>query len=66
MKIDILERNYKAKDKLKDLIVKKIERFEKYLGKDASVKVVLSSRRDTDYKMEVSISSKGSALSFIS
>lgn len=59
MKIDILERNYKAKDKLKDLIVKKIERFEKYLGKDASVKVVLSSRRDTDYKMEVSISSKG-------
>ena len=59
MKIEIQERNYKAKDKLKDLIEKKIERFEKYLGKDASVKVVLSSRRDTDYKMEVSISSKG-------
>ncbi len=59
MKIDILERNYKAKDKLKDLIEKKINRFEKYLDRNASCKVVLSSRKDNVYKMEVTIQSKG-------
>ena len=31
MKLDILERGYKAKDKLKDLITKKVDRFEKYI-----------------------------------
>lgn len=59
MKIDILERGYNAKPKLKDLIEKKLEKFEKYLGKDASCKVVLSARKDVSYKMEVSIQSKG-------
>ena len=59
MKIDILERGYKAKDKLKDLIEKKIERFEKYVGKEATCKVVLSSRKDNAYKMEVSLNAKG-------
>ena len=59
MKIDILERNYKAKDKLKDLIEKKINRFEKYLDRNSSCKVVLSSRKDNVYKMEVTIQSKG-------
>lgn len=58
MKIDILERNYKAKDKLKDLIEKKISRFEKYLGKNATCKVVLSSRNDNSYKMEVTLTEK--------
>lgn len=59
MKLDILERNYKAKDKLKDLIEKKVDRFEKYLGQDASCKVVLSSRKDNAYKMEITIQAKG-------
>ena len=59
MKIDILERNYKAKDKLKELILKKIERFEKFVGKDATCKVVLSSRNENAYKMEVSVQAKG-------
>jgi len=59
MKLDILERNYKAKDKLKDLIEKKVNRFEKYLGAEATCKVVLSSRKDNTYKMEVSIQAKG-------
>ena len=59
MKIEILERNYKAKDKLKDLIEKKVARFEKFLGKEATCKVVLSARKDTMFKMEVSIQSKG-------
>ncbi len=59
MKLDILERNYKAKDKLKDLITKKVDRFEKHLGNDATCKVVLSSRNDNAYKMEVTINAKG-------
>ena len=58
MKIDIVERGYKAKEKLTSLIEKKIERFEKYLSSNASCKVVLSSARDR-YKMEVSLSDKG-------
>ena len=59
MKLDILERGYKAKDKLKDLITKKVDRFEKYLGNEANCKVVLSSRKENSYKMEVTISAKG-------
>ena len=59
MKLDILERGYKAKDKLKELITKKVDRFEKYLGKEANCKVVLSSRNENAYKMEVTINAKG-------
>lgn len=59
MKIDILERNYKSRDKLKDLIQKKLERFEKYLGADATCKVVLSARKGESFKMEVSVQAKG-------
>ena len=59
MKIEFLERNYKAQDKLKDLVEKKVNRFEKYLGKDASCKVVLSSRNNNDYKMEVTLKADG-------
>ena len=42
MKIEITQRNYVAKDKLKDLIEKKLSRFEKYLEEGSSAKVVLS------------------------
>ena len=42
MKIDVVQRNYAAKEKLMDLIDKKIQRFEKYLDSHASAKVVLS------------------------
>lgn len=58
MRIDILERGYKAKDKLKDLIEKKVNRFEKYVGSDANCKVVLSSRNENSYKMEVTLTNK--------
>ena len=42
MKIDVVQRNYAAKEKLMDLIDKKNQRFEKYLDSHASPKVVLS------------------------
>jgi len=58
MKIDILERNYKAKDKLKDILTKKLVRFEKYLDDNASAKIVLSEVKG-DFKLEITINSKG-------
>jgi putative sigma-54 modulation protein len=58
MKIEILERGYKAKDKLRDLITKKLTRFEKYLDDDAAAKVVLSEIKG-QYKLETTISSRG-------
>ncbi len=58
MKIDILERGYKAKDKLRDLIEKKVNRFDKYVGENASCKVVLSMRNENSYKMEVTLTAK--------
>ena len=58
MKIEILEREYKAKDRLTDLIEKKLNRFEKYLSKEASAKVVLSNKKDR-YKMEITVKDRG-------
>ena len=58
MKIEITQRNYVAKDKLLDLIDKKVQKFEKYLGPNANVKVVLSKSGSLErYKMEVTIKS---------
>ena len=42
MKIEIVQRNYVAKEKLTDLIDKKVQKFEKYLDAGANAKVVLS------------------------
>lgn len=59
MKIEIVQRNYIAREKLTDLIEKKIQRFEKYLSNSASAKVVLSSaKKQQVFKMEVSIKDK--------
>lgn len=56
MKIEITQRNYVAKEKLLDLIEKKIQKFEKYLGNNASTKVVLTKSGSLErYKMEVTI-----------
>ena len=58
MKIEILERNYKAKDKLKGLIEKKLEKMQKYLGEEASARVVLSKTHERE-KMEVNVRANG-------
>ena len=59
MKIEIVQRNYAAKEKLTDLINKKVERFQKYLNDDATAKIVLSKCGSLErYKMEVSIKDK--------
>ncbi len=58
MKIEILERGYKAKDKLKNLIEKKLSRFEKYLDDNANARVVLSEVKGS-YKLEITITCNG-------
>ena len=59
MKIEIMQRNYVAKDKLTDLINKKVQRFEKYLSDAANAKVVLSKAGNQErYKMEITIKDK--------
>ena len=60
MKIDVVQRNYIARDKLIDLINKKLTRFEKYLSDGASSKVVLSRAGNQDkYKMEITVKDTG-------
>lgn len=60
MKIEIVQRNYMAKDKLKDLIEKKVSKFEKYLIEGANAKVVLSKAGQSErYKMEITLKGKG-------
>ncbi len=58
MKIEILEREYKAKDRLVDLIEKKLNRFDKFLSDEAVAKVVLSNKKDR-YKMEITVKDRG-------
>ena len=58
MKIEIQERGYKVKDKLRDLIEKKLTKMDKYLGKDATAKVVCSKVKDRE-KMEITINANG-------
>lgn len=59
MKIDVVQRNYVAREKLLDLINKKLQRFEKYLSDSVTAKVVLSKAGNQDkYKMEITIKDK--------
>lgn len=58
MKIEIVERNYRASQKLKDILEKKLARFEKYLDNNASAKAVLSEIKGR-FKLEITIVSSG-------
>ena len=60
MKIEFVQRNYSAKEKLVELINKKVAKFEKFLGEDATAKVVLTRAGNTDrYKMEITVRAVG-------
>lgn len=58
MKIDVISKNFDVKDRLREIIEKKIERLERFLGKNASAKVVCSRNKDR-YKMELTINADG-------
>jgi len=58
MRIDIMCKEYIARDKIKDLIEKKVARLEKFFDNDVTAKVVLSAKKDR-YKMEITLKSAG-------
>ncbi len=41
MRIEIIAKNYKLGEKLKDIIEKKLEKFARYFEDDATAKVIL-------------------------
>ena len=55
MKIDVVGRNYRVSDRLKSLIEKKLNKFEKFFDKPAAIKVVCSAEKDRN-KMEINLS----------
>ena len=55
MKIDIVGRNYKVSERLKNLIEKKLVKFDKFFDKATTVKVVCSAEKDR-CKMELNMS----------
>ena len=58
MRIDIICKEYIAREKLKDLIEKKTAKLEKFFDNPVNAKVVLSARKDR-YKMELTLTSAG-------
>ena len=54
MKIEVIQRNYVVRERLQDLIEKKVQKLNKYFSKDASCKVVCSQSKDKlRNKMEI-------------
>lgn len=56
MRIEITSKNYRSKDNLKELLEKKISKFDKYFKKEASAKVRLSISGNNKFTMEITIS----------
>ena len=54
MKIEIICKNYHLDDELKNLLEKKIEKFDKYFDTDAKARIKLATIGDT-YSMEINI-----------
>lgn len=60
MKIEISQKNYVVRERLSDLIEKKIKKLDKYFTKPATCKVVCSQSKDKlRNKMEITIASAG-------
>ena len=58
MKIEIIEKNYKASKKFNDILTDKLEKLDKYFGKGASARVVASKQGKRE-KLEVTMVNKG-------
>jgi len=58
MRIDIIERNYQASDKLKEIIEKKVSKLDRYFDEDSVCKMFLK-KEGKSYKMEITIEYKG-------
>lgn len=59
MKIEIIAKNYKLSEKLKEVIEKKLEKFDRYFDEDAIAKVILKEINNAKQVMEVTINFGG-------
>lgn len=59
MRIEIIGKNYKPSEKLKEIIEKKLEKFARYFEEDAIAKVVLKEFNIDKYAMEITINFNG-------
>lgn len=57
MKLEVIEKDYKVSDRLKEVLEEKINRLKKYFKGDLSVKVACKKQRGL-YKMEVNLTSE--------
>lgn len=57
MRIEIITKNYRLDETLRELIIKKLNKFDKYFAKEAKAKVKLSTIGSEQYVMEVNIDS---------
>lgn len=59
MRIEIIAKNYKPCDKLKDIIEKKLEKFARYFDDNTIAKVVLKEINKDKYVMEITVNFDG-------
>ena len=52
MEIKYVAKNYKISDKFKDVIEKKLSKFDKYFNRDVEVKVVCTEQNERE-KLEI-------------
>lgn len=57
MRIEITTKNYRLEDTLRELIIKKLNKFDKYFTNEAKAKVKLSTIGGDQYIMEINIDS---------
>ncbi len=57
MRIEIFSKNYKPRDNMKELLEKKISKFDKYFHKEATAKVRLSMSGPEKHTMEITLGS---------
>lgn len=55
MRLEIVSRNYKVSDRLREVIEMKMEKFSKYFEDDANAKVTLKEVKKDIYAMEITI-----------
>lgn len=55
MRIEIVTKNYRLDEGLKELIIKKLNKFDKYFEDEAKAKVKLSTIGNDQYVMEINI-----------
>ena len=62
MRLEIISRNYKVSDHLKEIIEKKVDKFSRYFEDDAVVKIALKQIGKDKYGMEVTVFFAGNNL----